>query len=269
MSVYRNDRPEFFDRALKSITEEQTIKPDEIVLVVDGPVPSGTEEVIAAYSEMYPVFKVIRLEKNGGLGNALRLAVEQASNELIARMDSDDISLPDRFESQLRAFEENPDADVIGGDITEFIDDEKNVVAKRTVPKENAEIREYIKTRCPMNHVSVMYKKSSVLKCGSYIDLFWNEDYYLWIRMFLDGAVFGNTGTVLVNVCTGKDMYSRRGGMKYFRSERFLQKYMLKNKMIRRVTYLVNCAKRFVLQVLMPNRLRGWVFRRFARKSAE
>ena len=117
-----------------------------------------------------------------------------------------------------------------------------------------------------MNHVSVMYKKSAVQDAGGYLDWFWNEDYYLWIRMWLNGAKFANTGTVLVNVRVGEEMYQRRGGAKYFESEKRLQDYMLKHNMINKFMYLKNIIKRFVVQRLLPNKLRGWVFRTFARK---
>lgn len=267
MSVYKSDNPDFFDRALSSITDEQTIIPNEIVLVVDGPVSNEINNVINKYEKKYEIFNVIRLEQNGGLGNALKIAVKNATHELIARMDSDDVSVSTRFEEQLKYFEINPGIDIVGGDITEFIGEENNIVGKRSVPVSNDSIREYMKTRCAMNHVSVMYKKKSVESAGGYQDWFWNEDYYLWIRMWLNGAVFANTGSVLVNVRVGEEMYQRRGGSKYFESEKGLQDYMLKNKMINHSTYIKNVAKRLIIQKLMPNKLRGWVFRTFARKK--
>ena len=267
MSVYKNDNAEFFDRALKSITEEQTVKPSEIVLVVDGPVGDEINQVIEKYSSAYGIFNVVRLEQNGGLGNALKLAVENSSNELIARMDSDDVSLPTRFEKQLQLMEQTG-ADVVGGFMTEFIDSEDNIVGMRQVPLENEDIKRDMKKRCAMNHVTVMYKKSAVLACGGYLDWHYNEDYYLWIRMLLNGATFGNSQDVFVNVRVGKEMYQRRGGWKYFKSEKGLQKYMKKNKIIGFGTYFMNVTKRFIVQVLMPNRLRGWVFKKFARKKA-
>lgn len=267
ISVYKSDNPMCFDRALSSITDLQTIKPDEVVLVVDGPVSNDIDLVIKKYEDKYSFFNVIRLEKNGGLGNALKIAVENAKYNLIARMDSDDVSVNTRFEEQLSFFVNNPDIDIVGGDITEFIDKESNVVGKRSVPKSNLEIREYMKTRCAMNHVSVMYKKASVMDAGGYQDWFWNEDYYLWIRMWLNGAKFANTGTVLVNVRVGEEMYQRRGGAKYFNSEKGLQDYMLQHDMINYITYLNNVGKRFVVQKLLSNKIRGWVFRTFARKK--
>ncbi len=268
ISVYKNDVPKHFDTALASITTEQTVKPDEIVLIVDGPVPDGVNSVIAKYEALYPdMFQVVRLEINGGLGNALRLAVEKANHELIARMDSDDIALPTRFEQQLMFFADNPKLDIVGGDITEFINEPGNIVGKRVVPQQDSDIKTYMQKRCAMNHVTVMYKKSAVLKVGNYIDWFWNEDYYLWIRMQQGGCNFANTGTVLVNVRTGANMYQRRGGKKYFQSEKRLQDYMLDYKMISRNTYCMNVAKRWIVQVALPNSVRGWVFQKLARKK--
>ena len=193
--------------------------------------------------------------------------MDNAKYNLIARMDSDDVSVPTRFEQQLKYFALHPKTDIVGGDITEYIGDENNIVGKRSVPKTNPEIREYMKTRCAMNHVSVMYRKSAVQDAGGYQDWFWNEDYYLWIRMWLKGFTFANTGTVLVNVRVGEEMYQRRGGSKYFESEKRLQKYMLKHKMINRFTYVKNVVKRLIVQKMVPNKLRGWIFRNFARSK--
>lgn len=265
ISVYKSDDPKFFDRALFSITEMQTIKPDEIVLVVDGPVCEELNRVIEKYERLYSIFHIIRLEKNGGLGNALKIAVESSKYDLIARMDSDDVSLPTRFEQQLRYFEEHPEVDIVGGDITEFIGDESNIVGKRVVPKSNEEIREYMRRRCAFNHTSVMYKRNAVQGAGGYQDWFCNEDYYLWIRMWLNHAVFANTGSILVNVRVGKEMYQRRGGWKYFKSEAKLQSFMLKKGVIRVPRYLVNVSERLILQVLMPNKVRGFLFQKLAR----
>lgn len=265
MSVYKNDNPIFFDRALQSITENQKVMPTEIVIIVDGPVDEKINAVIEKYSEKYGNLNVIRLDKNAGLGNALKLAIENAKYELIARMDSDDVSAPNRFEQQLEIMTKNSSVDIVGGDISEFIGDENNIVAKRKVPILDKEIKEYLKTRCPFNHMTVMYKRSAVLKSGNYIDLFYNEDYWLWIRMVENNCIMANTGTILVNARVGEDMYKRRGGKQYFKSEMFLQKYMLKNGIINLPTFVLNSSKRFVVQMLLPNAIREWVFKTFAR----
>jgi len=266
MSVYGKDDPNCLDVALKSITEDQTLMPDEIVLVEDGPVSTELEDVIAAYDARYAgLFKIIKLEKNQGLGNALKVAVKNASYEYIARMDSDDISLPHRFEEQVSYVSEHPETDIVGGDISEFIDTPDNIVGNRRVPQSHEQVTEYMKRRCAINHVTAMFKKASVERVGNYDDWFWNEDYFLWIRMMENSCIFANTGTILVNVRVGADMYKRRGGKKYFESEKNLQKYMLNKKIITRGTYMMNVLKRWVVQVAMPNFVRGWVFRTFAR----
>ena len=266
-SVYKNDKPEFVRVALDSMLEHQSVKPDEIVLVQDGPVPVELSTVLTEYEVKYPnVMHVIRLEKNGGLGNALKLGVENAKYDLCARMDSDDISLPDRFEKQLAYLEAHPECDIVGGQMTEFIDSPDNIVGRREVPLTNEEIYQFMKSRCALNHVTVVFRKESVLKVGNYQDWFWNEDYYLWVRMMMNHCVFANIPDVAVNVRSGADQYARRGGKKYFDSEIGIKKLMLKNGMITRKEYIINYLERFIIQLLLPNSVRGWVFRKFARK---
>lgn len=267
-SVYRNDKPEFVRVALDSMLVEQTLKPSEIVLVRDGSVPVDLERLLFEYEAKYSdVMHIIRLDKNGGLGNALKLGVENATYSLVARMDSDDICLPKRFEKQVAYMAEHQECDIVGGQMTEFIGEPTNVVGKRVVPESNEAIYEYMKSRCALNHVTVMFRKDTILKVGNYQDWFWNEDYYLWVRMMMNKCVFANLSDVLVNVRSGEDQYARRGGMKYFKSEKGIQRLMLDNKLINRYEYSVNVAKRLIVQLLLPNWLRGWVFRTFARKK--
>ena len=182
-------------------------------------------------------------------------------------MDSDDICLPNRFELQLRYLEQHPDVDIIGGQMTELIDTPDNIIGKRIVPCDNEDIYDFMKNRCALNHVTVMFRKEAVLKVGNYQDWFWNEDYYLWVRMMKNECVFANLSEVVVNVRSGEDQYARRGGMKYFKSEEGIQRLMLDNKLINRCEYSVNVAKRLIVQLLLPNWLRGWAFRTFARKK--
>lgn len=265
MCVYGGDDPQWFAQAVDSILN-QTAVPDEVVLVVDGPVPETLDAIISGY-EQNPIFRVVRLKENQGHGNARRASLDGCTNELVALMDADDLSLPDRFERQLAVFAEKPQTDIVGGIIDEFIDDPGQVVGVRHVPCTDGEIKEYLKTRCPMNQVTVMFKKSSVAAVGGYVDWYNDEDYYLWLRMYLAGMTFANLPETLVHVRVGKDMYRRRGGWRYFKSEAKLQKYMLQHHVIGFGTYAMNVAKRLIVQVLLPNRLRGWVFQMFARSK--
>jgi len=267
-SVYKNDNPGFVRVALDSMLVNQSVKPAEVVLVQDGPVPDNLSSLLFEYENKYPeVMHVIRLEKNGGLGNALKLGVENAKYDICARMDSDDICMPDRFEKQLAYLEAHSECDIVGGQMTEFIDTPDNIVGRREVPLTNKEIYEFMKSRCALNHVTVMFRKESVLKAGNYQDWFWNEDYYLWVRMMMAGCRFANIPDVAVNVRSGADQYARRGGKKYFDSEIGIKKLMLEKGMITRKEYLVNYIQRFIIQLMLPNSVRGWVFRTFARKK--
>ncbi|OWV12142.1 glycosyltransferase [Fibrobacter sp. UWH1] len=263
MCVYGKDNPEYFRLAVESILN-QTVKPAEIVLVVDGPVPDDLNAVILGFEKLSE-FKVFRFEKNQGHGVARSKCLELCSQELVALMDADDLSVPNRFELQLKKFDENSDLDIVGGNITEFIDDPSCVVGKRIVPTTDGNIKTYLRKRCPMNQMTVMFKKKSILKAGGYLDWFCNEDYYLWIRMYLANMNFANIPDNLVNVRVGKDMYQRRGGWKYFKSEVKLQWFMLKKDVISLPRFAYNIALRLVLQVLMPNRVRGFLFQKFAR----
>ena len=265
MCVYAGDKPLWLKTAIDSILN-QTVKPNDVVLVVDGPVGRELDEVISEY-EKSAVFNVIRLEKNMGHGIARKTGLENTKCELVAIMDADDISVFDRFERQIALFEAERDIDVVGGNIIEFINTPDNFVGKRIVPADDASIKEYLKKRCPMNFVTVMFKKSSIEKAGGFIDWYCEEDYYLWVRMYLAGMKFANCEQTLVKVRVGDDMYARRGGLKYFKSEKRLQKFMLDKKVISRGLYFSNVIKRFVVQVLLPSSIRGYVFRKFARKN--
>ncbi|MBR1540143.1 MAG: glycosyltransferase [Clostridia bacterium] len=266
MSTYENDNSEYFLKALNSVIN-QTVLPNEIIIVVDGPISEEYKEVIENQKDKYDIIKLIYLEKNSGLGNALKIGLEQCTYDIVARMDSDDIAKNDRFEKQLRILTDRTDISTVGGNISEFIDDENNIISRRVVPEINEDIVKYMKKRCPFNHMTVMFRKKDVLSVGNYIEWHYNEDYYLWLRLYLNNYQFYNIQDDLVNVRVGKDMYKRRGGWKYFQSERNIQKFMLSNKIISPIRYFINVCERLIIQVFMPNSLRGILFRKIARKK--
>ncbi len=265
MCVYGKDDPQWFREAVDSVLG-QTVSPQEIVLVVDGPVPPSLDAEIVR-CEQTPSFQVIRLPENVGHGEARRVGLSHCRFPLVALMDADDLCETERFEKQLAAFEADPTLSIVGGNIAEFINDPQNIVGRREVPQEHDAICDYLKTRCPFNQMTVMFKKADVEEAGGYLDWYCDEDYYLWVRMFLKDKRFANLQDVLVRVRVGEDMYKRRGGWKYFKSEAKLQAFMRRQHVIGFGTYAVNVSKRLVLQVLMPNALRGWVFRKFARTN--
>lgn len=260
MSVYHKDDPTYLDTALNSLTE-QTAVPDEIVLVKDGPVSQQLEDVIDAFHKKFRNLKIVALEKNSGLGNALNQGLKHCSHELVARMDSDDISEPHRFEKQLAAFESDGKISICGGWISEFEGSPDNILLYRRVATRHEDIVKMARSMSPMNHVTVMFKKSHVMEVGSYLPFFQFEDYYLWIRLIKAGRLFSNIPSVLVNVRGGREMASRRGGLKYIKAEMRFQKILLNSGIISSKDFVKNCVIRSVVR-LLPNAARSWVYGR-------
>lgn len=266
MSVYYKEKPEYLRQSLDSIFN-QTILSDDIVMIEDGPLTEELYSVLDEYSERYgECFKRVVNEKNEGLGNALQKGVLACKNELIARMDTDDISLLDRCEKQLQVFMQQSELDVVGGQINEFIDNPDNVIGQRIVPCSHQDISLFLKKRDPFNHPTVMFKRSAVLSAGNYLELHYNEDFYLWARMFLNGAMFANLSDVLVNMRVSEDLYARRGGYSYYKCQKAMFKFLRKSKIISIFAYFKAKTVRFIVQVLMPNKMRAWAYRRFLRK---
>ncbi len=266
MSVYERDRAEYFGIAVESIYHRQTLKPDEIVLVVDGPVPEDIMSEVSRLEHEIPVLKVICKKKNEGHAVARQTAIDAATHEIIAIMDSDDISKENRFELQMNYLQRHPDVAVVGGQIMEFTGEGK-IVGRRNVPVDDNDIKRYMKSRCPMNHMTVMFRKSMINNIGGYIDWYCEEDYYLWIRMALAGYTFANMEEVLVDVRVDDNLYGRRGGWRYFRSELRIQRFMRDNGMINIMRMWVNVMVRFVTQVLMPKKFRALMFKSLFRQK--
>jgi len=219
MSIYYKEKPEYFNRCMESIWDEQSVKPNEIVLVEDGKLSQELYEIINKWKEkLGSLFKTIPLKKNVGLGDALNIGLQECRYEIVARMDTDDIAMPDRFEKQLKVFE-NSNIDICSSWVGEFEKNENKIMQYRKVPKTHAEIVKFAKKRNPMNHPAVMYKKSTVIKAGSYKKMMGFEDYYLWIRMILNGASFYNIQEPLVNMRAGVNQLERRRGKNYIKAE--------------------------------------------------
>lgn len=267
MSVYRNDKPELFLEAVKSVSVKQTLPPDEIVIVVDGPVPEPLTNVINEIEENIPSIRILWQKENRGLGKTMANGVLKCSNELIARMDSDDIASSDRFEKQINYLKGNPDISIVGGQISEFIDTPGNIVGYRRVPLSPNECRAYYRDRDPLNHVTVMFRKSDILAAGNYQPWHLDEDTYLWGRLLKNGYRIANLQDILVNVRVGKEMYARRGGWKYFKSDSKILKWKLDNGFLSHSRFFYNYMARFGVQVLMPNSLRAWIFKKLLRSK--
>ena len=266
IAVYAKDHPRYLEKAAESVLC-QTRMPDELLFVVDGPVPDSLNQVIAGYEKRgVPQIRSVRLERNCGLGEAMRVAVEQARGRYVARMDADDISLPNRFEKQMACFENDPELAVVGGMIEDFSDDMNHVAGKRVVPLTDKDIKRFMKSRNGMNHVTVMFRKDELLRTGNYQPFHLNEDYYLWVRMIQKGCKLLNVPDVLVKVRAGKEQMDRRGGWPYFKNQYRVFKYMLDSSFISLPRFLLNLCERGTVQLLMPLALRSWVYRHILRK---
>lgn len=221
MSVYKNDNPIFFKRALESIYENKNLKPSEIVVVKDGPVSIELEMVLAQWESKNSSsvnIKIIGLKENVGLGEALRIGLTHCSHKLVARMDADDISMPDRFELQYQFLLLNPKVSLVGGSIEEFVHEGNKPLCKR-VPPRNADIMKYAKFRNPVNHVTVMFRKEDIVSVGSYMTMHGFEDYFLWVRLLKNGYSIANIFNVLVRVRLGENFNARRSGFLYIKRE--------------------------------------------------
>ena len=266
MSVYVKEKAEYLRTAMDSIWN-QTIPTDDFVLVCDGPLNEVLDAVIEVMEKMHPdTLHVVRLEKNGGLGKALNEGIKHCKHELVARMDSDDISRPDRCERQLKVFQEHPDISVVSGTVEEFTTSISEIEARRVPPETQEEIIAFAKKRNPFNHPCVVYKKSAVEAAGGYQDFYLLEDYYLWIRMLQKGSTGYNLQEPLLWMRAGSDMYKRRAGWKYAKSQKALFKYMKDSRFISGSQYMKSVAVRTASSIT-PNWLREFMFKTVMRKK--
>lgn len=258
MSVYVKEKPKHLETAINSILK-QTLLPNEFVIVKDGPLTKKLDTLLQNYAKKNSIIKLIQIKENVGLGKALNEGLKYCSYDYVARMDSDDISLDDRFEKQIVFLKNHPECDVIGGNIMEFDDKSGKDISIRKVPTDNLNILRFLKKRNPMNHVTVMFKKKSVLEVGSYMDCPYFEDYYLWARMLKNKMNLINTDDVLVRVRAGMAMSNRRGHFKYIKSILNFENKLLSLGLINIFTYVFNIFTRSVVS-LVPNKIRYYIY---------
>lgn len=267
MSVYEKEDPLYLDDALKSILINQSVIPNELVLVKDGPLTEQLNEVILYYKSRFPnLINLIELDTNRGLGEALKIGLNHCRYDLVARMDSDDISQRLRFEKQLHYLKENPDVDLVGSNIAEFFKIPTKIEFIREVPSTNDEIIKMVKRRNPINHVSVMFKKNVVIKSGSYIHLPFLEDYYLWIRMISNKAEMANIPESLVYVRTGEKMFERRSNPEIMAGWYILQKEMNKYNIINKYDVIINVIRMYLF-IQTPSKLKEYLYKCLLRKK--
>lgn len=265
MSVYYKEKASNLKSSIDSIFQ-QTILTNDFVLVCDGPLNEELDAVIDCYWKKFPsILNIVRLKDNKGLGNALNIGIKYCKNNLVARMDSDDISRPERCEKQLNVFQLNPELSIVSGSIEEFSSSKDLITATRILPEKNNEILLFAKKRNPFNHPCVMYKKMDVENAGGYKDFYLLEDYYLWIRMLLMGYKGYNIKEPLLWMRAGSDMYKRRSGMKYVKSQKKLFLFMKEQGFVNNKQYFISVMSRSVSSIL-PNKIRQNLFKNFLRK---
>ncbi|MBD5807106.1 glycosyltransferase [Limosilactobacillus walteri] len=265
MSVYKSDNPNYLDFALKSI-EQQTVKPNEIVLVEDGPISQELHEVIKKHTKLFEGnFKNIRLKTNNGLGVALKVGTKYISNQWIARMDSDDYSVPDRFEKQLKIITSQSDISAVGGQVAEFVTNINNVIGYRKVPVEKGLISDFIKWRSPINHPTVMLNKKSLINAGGYLPYGNLEDYFLWARMLSKNMKLYNSNDVLVHMRVDDGMYERRGKLKNIKFFYALRSFMYRNSLINLKEMILGDFI-VTVNIIIPGWLRKIIYQRVLHK---
>lgn len=242
MSVYKNDNPDYLKIALESIYDDQTRKPDEVIVVFDGPLNDSLYKVLDEFQKgRENIIKYYPQEVNRGLGQALRIGSSKCTGDYILRMDSDDISVPTRFEKQIAFAEAHPEFDGMGCNIAEFNDNPyKERMRVRECPVNHEAIVEMAKKRNPMNHVTACIKRSALEKCGGYQTLLLLEDYLLWLNMIISGAKLANIDECLVYVRVGNGFDSKRGAKERIKGWRRLQEIMIEHQMISRFEAMLN-----------------------------
>lgn len=261
MSVYFKERASFLEQSVLSVMN-QTIKPNDFVLVCDGPLNRELDSVIEKLQKQYPCINVLKLKENKGLGEALSIGIVHTKNDIVMRMDSDDICCPDRAETQLPLMEKY---DLVGGFVSEFEGEPTNIIGYRKTPENFEEIKKFSKKRNPFNHPTTMFKKNIVLKAGNYKTLLYFEDYYLWVRMLEVTDKVYNVQRVLVNMRSGREMRARRSNKTARKSIRQLRKLMYDSRMISWFSYIWFSLV-YVTFMLLPLKTKQILYSKMLRK---
>lgn len=265
MSLYAKEQPEYLRESLDSMLA-QTVPPAEIVVVEDGPLTDGLETVLREYDSAHPgLFNFVIYGENRGLGYALRQGMLVCSNEIVARMDTDDIARPDRMEKQLTALEDG--LDMVGSDVVEFIESPDRPIASTDLPKGMDAILAYSKKRNPFRHPPMTFRKSKVIEAGNYSsDFLYFEDWDLFNRMLACGCRADNLGEPLVAMRVSEDFYARRGGFRYLKYAKAFKRAQVKRGYFTERDYICSYVPHAVV-CLMPNSLRSLIYRVLLRRS--
>tara|TARA_X000000950_G_scaffold288821_1_gene407639 strand:- start:1728 stop:2549 length:822 start_codon:yes stop_codon:yes gene_type:complete len=258
LSVYNNESSENLISSLESVLVNQSVLPDQVVLVVDGYICEELDNIIEEFKTSFENLHIIRLKLNKGLANALNEGLKYCDHELVFRMDTDDISLPNRFETQLEFMTLNDDIAVCGSYVLEFDENEDDIISTRKVPLSHEEIIKFCKYRNPMSHPSVCFRKSAVLDSGSY-PLLYPEDYLLWIKMIMAGFRFANIPSFLLKMRTNNAFIERRG-FEFLLGELKIYFFLYKIGWIS-IIHLVRVTLQRAFLRLAPSFIKIWLYR--------
>lgn len=258
MSIYVNEKAEYLDECLESIVG-QTLLPTQVVIVEDGPITIELDEVIAKYQECLNILRV-RIKNNGGLAKALNEGLNYCDNDVIARMDADDICERQRFEKQYNYLEKNPSTVALSAGLTEYNETMTKVIKQKFLPSNHEELLKFSKFRSPLNHPAVMYRKKAILSVGGYPEFF-PEDYFLWIKLICNGFIIANLSESLIKMRVG-DAVSDRRGWQFLPGELKTISYMRRHKMISFLEYFLILSARVVLR-LSPKFFRRFLYKVF------
>lgn len=255
MAIYYREKPEYLESCLESILN-QTLAPTEIILVEDGPLIPSLYSILDKYSNLLPINR-IALSKNYGLAYALNYGLDVCKFNLVARMDTDDISVPNRFEIQVSFMLENPNVSASSGLVEEF-DDYLNTVSLRYLPLDHSDLANFARIRSPLSHPACIFRKSSILAVGGYPDIY-PEDYILWVKLVQSNYLIANVPNLLLKMRTNADFLKRRG-FKFFVGELKIHNYMLKTRFISLPVYLYLVFFKFIVRI-SPLFLRSFFYR--------
>ncbi len=266
ISIYEKESPAYLNDSLISVFN-QTLMPNEVVIVEDGPLTKELNIVIDKFVEKYPdIMKVIKFPVNRGLGPALADGIKACSYDIIVRMDSDDICLPDRFEKLISVFKDK-DISIVSSNVVEYDENMEYALKCKVVPETDLEIKKFLKQRSPFNHMAVAYLKNDVLEVGNYENVPYFEDYHLWCKMMQTKNGY-NIQDNLVNVRAGNSMFKRRGGLNYARCIINFESKIYKMGIINFSELIMNSCVRIIVSII-PNSLRKFIYNIFLRAGVK
>ncbi|MGL6115575.1 MAG: glycosyltransferase [Cetobacterium sp.] len=265
MSIYKNDKKKYLIEAIESLLK-QSLLPNEIVIVQDGEISKELNEVIMRYKENYKnIFKIVQLDRNYGLGLAMKKGLEYCNYEWVARMDADDISHPLRFEKQIEFIKNNLNIAIVGTNSEDFENDIKRTKSKRIMPEKNLDILKFAKRRCPFIHPTVIFNRNKIIEVGSYEDIKYFEDYNLFLKILKKYKGY-NIQETLFYVRNNLETSTRRGGLQYLKIEYQALKIFYKNGLISFYYFITNLILRFGFRIC-GNDIRKNLYEKILRKG--